>query len=43
MTPYGHLTSSGYLGTLEDGTQQLFPTEQEYLDYCKENSDGAKL
>ena len=34
----------GYTGPVPpDGKRMYFPTEQEYLEYCKENSDGAKL
>jgi len=36
MEPYGYNVSYGYLGTLPDGTQMLFATEEEYKEYLKE-------
>ena len=37
MKPYGYLVPDGYFGRLKDGSWRLFPTENEYLDYVRED------
>ena len=39
---YGKVYPDGYSGRLPDGNWQLFPTEQEYLDYLKEELEDDK-
>lgn len=37
MEPYGYLTKDGYMGRVSELCWILFSTEQEYLDYIKED------
>ena len=38
--PYGYLVGSGYKGVVDDkGTEMMFPTEQEYIDYISQKGE----
>lgn len=37
MEPYGYLVSDGYMGRVSELCWILFDTEQEYLDYIRED------
>lgn len=36
LKPTGYYTNSGYKGRILDGSYQLFSTEEEYLEYMRE-------
>lgn len=33
---YGYYTPSGYMGRLHDGSWRLFATQEDYIEYMKD-------
>ena len=42
MKPKGFNVNGGYMGLLPNGRYQLFATEEEYLNYIKEDNENGR-